>query len=109
MENVTHVTVGGAPEGYDAQLILNEMRRRDRPVMHIARDDKRLAAMEEALRFYAPDVAILRFPSWDCLPYDRISPQADISAMRITANIGTQAAQELCAAHDPQRSLAENS
>ncbi len=83
METVTHVTVGGAPEGYDAQLILNEMRRRDRPVMHIARDDKRLAAMEEALRFYAPDVAILRFPSWDCLPYDRISPQADISAMRM--------------------------
>ena len=90
MEDVTHVTVGGAPEGYDAQLVLNEMRRRDRPVMHIARDDKRLAAMEEALRFYAPDVAILWFPSWDCLPYDRISPQADISATSNNiANVGT--------------------
>ena len=32
---------------------------------------------------HSPDMVILRFPSWDCLPYDRISPQSDISAMRM--------------------------
>ncbi|MEL7090360.1 MAG: transcription-repair coupling factor [Pseudomonadota bacterium] len=76
------ITVSGAPEGYDARLILDEVAERG-PVLHIARDDKRLAAMVEALRFFAPDMPVLVFPGWDCLPYDRVSPNADISARRM--------------------------
>ena len=85
MVDFSHVIVGGAPEGFDAKLILNEIKQSGQSVMHIVRDDKRLVAMEEAIKFHAPDMAVLRFPSWDCLPYDRISPQADISAMRMAA------------------------
>ncbi len=85
MSDLSHVIIGGAPEGFDAELILNEVERCDGPVVHIARDDKRLAALQEAIRFYAPDTPLLIFPSWDCLPYDRISPRADISAMRMAA------------------------
>ena len=77
------ITTGGAPEGYDAQLILREIAKSDGPVIHVARDDKRMAAMEAALRFFAPDMPVLRFPGWDCLPYDRVSPNADISAARM--------------------------
>jgi transcription-repair coupling factor (superfamily II helicase) len=83
MTNTAHITVGGAPEGFDARLLLKEMQDRTAPVIHVARDDKRMAAMEAALRFLAPDTVILRFPGWDCLPYDRISPNADISAARM--------------------------
>ena len=78
-----HITVGGAPEGFDARLILDEVARRDGPVIHVARDDKRLAAMRAALAFFAPDMPVMAFPSWDCLPYDRVSPNADISAARM--------------------------
>ena len=78
-----HITVGGAPEGFDARLILDEVARRDGPVIHVARDDKRLAAMQAALAFFAPDMPVMSFPSWDCLPYDRVSPNADISAARM--------------------------
>ncbi|WP_415920678.1 transcription-repair coupling factor [Tateyamaria sp. SN6-1] len=78
----THITVSGAPEGYDAKLILDEVSARG-PVVHVARDDKRLAAMQAALRFFAPDMPVLVFPGWDCLPYDRVSPNADISAQRM--------------------------
>jgi len=67
-----HITVGGAPEGFDAQLILEECKKRSGPVLHIARDDKRLAAMQAALAFLAPDMPVLTFPGWDCLPYDRV-------------------------------------
>jgi len=77
------ITTGGAPEGYDAQLILREIAKADGPVIHVARDDKRMAATEAALRFFAPDMPVLRFPGWDCLPYDRVSPNADISAARM--------------------------
>lgn len=81
--NKSHITVSGAPEGYDAQLILRELEAGDRPVCHIARDDKRMAAMQDALRFFAPDMPVIVFPGWDCLPYDRVSPNADISAARM--------------------------
>ncbi|MEX0311123.1 MAG: transcription-repair coupling factor, partial [Tateyamaria sp.] len=82
MPNANHITISGAPEGYDAKLILDELAKGG-PVCHVARDDKRLAAMQAALRFFAPDMPVLVFPGWDCLPYDRVSPNADISAQRM--------------------------
>ncbi|MDX1781873.1 MAG: CarD family transcriptional regulator, partial [Thalassovita sp.] len=82
------ITAGGAPEGFDAKLILDEVGKSDGPVIHVARDDKRMAAMESALRFFAPDMPILGFPAWDCLPYDRVSPHADISAARMATLAG---------------------
>ncbi|WP_050602300.1 transcription-repair coupling factor [Ruegeria sp. 6PALISEP08] len=83
MKAPNHVTVGGAPEGFDAQLVLNEIARSDGPVAHVARDDKRMEAMRAALAFFAPDMPVFVFPGWDCLPYDRVSPNADISAARV--------------------------
>ncbi|ASP21839.1 transcription-repair-coupling factor [Antarctobacter heliothermus] len=77
------IIMGGAPEGYDARLVLREVARAKGPVIHIARDDKRLAAMRDALTFFAPDMPVMVFPAWDCLPYDRVSPNADISAARM--------------------------
>ncbi|WP_171237678.1 transcription-repair coupling factor [Ruegeria sp. HKCCA5763] len=83
MKAPNHVTVGGAPEGFDAQLVLNEIARSNGPVAHVARDDKRMEAMRAALAFFAPDIPVFVFPGWDCLPYDRVSPNADISAARV--------------------------
>ncbi len=83
MTDTRHIIVGGAPEGFDAKLILNEIARAGAPVLHIARDDKRLAAMQAALGFFAPDMAVMTFPGWDCLPFDRVSPNPDISANRM--------------------------
>ncbi|MEL6571084.1 MAG: transcription-repair coupling factor [Pseudomonadota bacterium] len=80
--------VSGAPEGYDAQLILKEVESSGVPVLHIARDDKRLAAMQAALRFFAPHMPVFAFPAWDCLPYDRVSPNADVSAARMATLAG---------------------
>ncbi len=82
MDELRHITVSGAPEGFDAHRVLQEVRARG-PVLHVARDDKRLAAMQAALRFFAPDMPVLVFPGWDCLPYDRVSPNADIAAQRM--------------------------
>ncbi|WP_298835950.1 transcription-repair coupling factor [uncultured Roseobacter sp.] len=83
MADSSHITVSGVPEGFDAQFLLQELADGGQPVMHVARDDKRLAAMQAALRFFAPDMPVVVFPGWDCLPYDRVSPNADISAQRM--------------------------
>jgi transcription-repair coupling factor (superfamily II helicase) len=76
------VLLGGAPEGFDAKLVARELAR-GLPVMHVARDDRRMAAMRAALRFFAPEALVLTLPAWDCLPYDRISPNPDLSAARM--------------------------
>ena len=77
------ITLSGVPEGFDAQAILNEIGSRNVPVVHVARDDKRMAALQAALAFFAPEMPVITFPGWDCLPYDRVSPNADISAQRM--------------------------
>ena len=88
MAGASHITLSGAPEGFDARLLLKELDRGTGPVIHVARDDKRLAAMQAALGFFAPHVPVLTFPGWDCLPYDRVSPNADVSAARMATLAG---------------------
>ncbi len=88
MSESLQITMGGAPEGFDARMVLKELERASGPVVHVARDDKRMAAMADALRFFAPDVPVIQFPGWDCLPYDRVSPNADISAARMATLAG---------------------
>jgi transcription-repair coupling factor (superfamily II helicase) len=75
--------VGGCPEGFDARHLGRTVRATGGPVVHVARDDARLAAMRASLAFFAPEVPVLTFPAWDCLPYDRISPNAEIAARRL--------------------------
>src|SRR5882757_171439 len=50
----------------------------------ICRDGSRMAALARSLSFFAPEIEILQFPAWDCLPYDRVSPHAAIVAQRMT-------------------------
>jgi transcription-repair coupling factor (superfamily II helicase) len=54
-------------------------------LMHVVRDDRRLEALTEALKFFAPGIRVVPFPAWDTVPYDRIGPNAEIVAARITA------------------------
>jgi transcription-repair coupling factor (superfamily II helicase) len=76
------VLMGGAPEGFDARIVQRELER-GRPLIHVARDDKRAEAMRAALGILAPGTAVLDFPAWDCLPYDRVSPNPAINARRM--------------------------
>ncbi|MSU89950.1 transcription-repair coupling factor [Rhodobacteraceae bacterium 2CG4] len=78
------VTIGGAPEGFDATVLAALAQRGAAPVLHVARDAARLEAMRAALGFFAPELPVMAFPAWDCLPYDRISPAAEVSAARMS-------------------------
>jgi transcription-repair coupling factor (superfamily II helicase) len=40
------------------------------------------------LHSIAPDIPVLTLPGWDCLPYDRVSPGADVSARRLCGPVG---------------------
>ena len=79
----------GVPEGLDA-AVLSELARRagqfdvPRPILHVARDGQRLATLDDALQFFAPEVRRLSFPAWDGVPYDRVAPNAEIVARRVS-------------------------
>ena len=78
----------GVPEGLDAAGARRACppprgQQGGRPILHIARDGQRLATLEDALQFFAPDVKRLSFPAWDGVPYDRVAPNAEIIARRV--------------------------
>src|SRR6201996_2280701 len=77
------IKVWGAPEGWDAFLLARRRREHGGSVVHVARDDARMARLTEALAFAMPEAEVLRFPAWDCLPYDRVSPNPAIISERI--------------------------
>ena len=81
-----------APDGFDSFVAADFLRGlakagegRSCALVHVARDSQRLRAFRDALAFAAPEAEILEFPAWDCQPYDRVSPNAAISAQRMTA------------------------
>jgi transcription-repair coupling factor (superfamily II helicase) len=74
----------GAPEGFDALVMADIVRARKGLSVFVARDGTRLSAFADAFRFFAPEVEVLTFPAWDCLPYDRIGPSAGVAAQRMT-------------------------
>ncbi|HMH66177.1 MAG TPA: hypothetical protein VK515_11345, partial [Rhizomicrobium sp.] len=77
------LTVSGAPQGYDAYLAAEAARRRGGPVLFVALDDLQAEAAARTIEFFAPTMRVLSFPSWDCLPYDRVSPKSDIESRRL--------------------------
>ncbi len=78
-------TLSGAPDGVDA-LIVGQMAH-DHPggLLHVARDDARADAVRRLVSWFYPNLEVLDFPAWDCLPYDRVSPKSDVSAARMNA------------------------
>ncbi|MGE4063649.1 MAG: transcription-repair coupling factor [Rhodospirillaceae bacterium] len=78
--------LSGVPEGFDALVLAERARAAFRDsTLHVARDELRLTALAEAVAFFAPDVEIVTVPAWDCLPYDRVSPNSEVVARRIDA------------------------
>jgi len=84
LERPGRVLIANAPEGLDALLLAGlAAARAPAPLLHVARDDARMARIEATLGFFAPETEVLTFPAWDCLPYDRVGPHRDILARRI--------------------------
>ena len=79
-----NVTVCGAPEGFEGSLIAEWAKSNRNPVLHIAKDDRRMAEIEGAIAFFAPSISVMPFPAWDCMPFDRISPRSEITSSRLS-------------------------
>ena len=49
----------------------------------IAADEAAMRALADTVPIFAPEVEVLSFPAWDCLPYDRASPALRVMAERL--------------------------
>ena len=88
-------TIANVPDGMQPMVLarLVEERLRQAPddavsLVFVARDGRRLLRMAEILQAMLPGHAILTLPAWDCLPYDRVSP----NNVTIAARMNTLAA-----------------
>ncbi len=80
------VALFGAPEGYDAAAVGRLAGAGAASGwLHVCRDDGRMSRFAAALAFFHPVVECLGFPAWDCLPYDRVSPNGEIVSRRVDA------------------------
>lgn len=74
--------VRGVPNGSVAFLLRKRLAEHEGSLVHVARDDASMAALADMLAWLTPEVEVLRFPAWDCLPYDRASPHPALVAER---------------------------
>ncbi|MDP9103177.1 MAG: DEAD/DEAH box helicase, partial [Pseudomonadota bacterium] len=86
----------GAPEGFDAMAVADLAKAHKGLTVFVARDAPRAIDFGEALRFFDPALEQLSFPSWDCLPYDRMGPSPGVAAARMSvlSRLATKAPTE---------------
>jgi transcription-repair coupling factor (superfamily II helicase) len=79
------VTLAGVPAGFLPSLAADLARLAgvgSRAVL-IASDEVAMRAIGDAAAFFAPELDLLYFPAWDCLPYDRSSPSLRATSERL--------------------------
>jgi transcription-repair coupling factor (superfamily II helicase) len=78
--------LANALDGLEAKFLAERLARgRARQILHVARDQPRMTFMAIVARFFAPRLDIVTVPAWDCLPYDRVSPNAVVMAERLAS------------------------
>src|SRR4051794_37287766 len=79
------LTLAGVPTGFLPWLATDLARaagKTGRAVVIVA-DEAAMRALAETAPSFAPEVEVLTFPGWDCLPYDRASPALRVMAERL--------------------------
>jgi len=90
------LTLAGVPAGFLPWLAADLARaahgtaKGGRAVV-IAADEAAMRALADTAPLFAPDVEVISFPAWDCLPYDRASPALRVMAERLAALNALQA------------------
>ena len=79
------LTLSSVVRGAQPLVMADIARAAKRRAVFIAPDEAGMRALTDAARFFAPELEVIEFPAWDCLPYDRVSPALSVSARRLSA------------------------
>jgi len=76
----------GSPDGAEAFALREIVRRTGiTRIVFVARDAERRARLENDIKVFLPAANVISLPAWDCLPYDRSSPNREIISARMRA------------------------
>jgi len=87
----TPLTLAGVPTGFLPWLLADLARASTSGAVYIAPDESAMRAVAGTAPFFAPELEVIQFPAWDCLPYDRASPTLRVMAERMAALAALQA------------------
>ncbi|WP_375381430.1 transcription-repair coupling factor [uncultured Sphingomonas sp.] len=79
------LTLSGVPGGFLPSLLADLARAAPRRLVYVAPDEAAMRAVAATAPYFAPELEIIQYPAWDCLPYDRASPTLRVQAERIAA------------------------
>jgi transcription-repair coupling factor (superfamily II helicase) len=79
------LTLAAVARGAQPLVLADLARAAKSRVVFIAPDEAAMRAVSETASFFAPELEVIEFPAWDCLPYDRASPALSVSARRLAA------------------------
>ncbi|MFN3517752.1 MAG: transcription-repair coupling factor, partial [Novosphingobium sp.] len=79
------LTLSSLPRGAQPLVLADLARAAKTRAVFIAPDEAAMQAVADSAAFFAPELEVISFPAWDCLPYDRASPALSVSARRLAA------------------------
>ena len=80
------LTLSGVPAGFLPSLLADLARAgAGARCVFVAPDEAAMRAIASTAPFFAPELEVVQFPAWDCLPYDRASPTLRVMAERVAA------------------------
>ena len=79
------LTLAGVPAGFLPWLLADLTRAATTRAVFVAPDENAMRGVAAAVDYFAPELEVVPFPAWDCLPYDRASPTLRTMAERIGA------------------------
>ncbi len=65
--------------------LLSQLSAHNNRLLFIASDDAKLMVIAKQLEFFDPKVKVVILPGWDCMPYDKVSPNINNLIQRIDA------------------------
>ncbi|HEX4846548.1 MAG TPA: DEAD/DEAH box helicase, partial [Novosphingobium sp.] len=79
------LTLSSLARGAQPLVLADLARAAKTRAVFIAPDEAAMQAISDSAAFFAPELDVIAFPAWDCLPYDRASPALSVSARRLSA------------------------
>ena len=79
------LTLASVARGSQPLVLADLARASTGRAVFIAPDDAAMRSVADAAQFFAPELQVIEFPAWDCLPFDRASPALSVSARRLSA------------------------
>ena len=81
----TPLTLAAVTRGAQPLVMADLARATKSRAVFVADNEAAMNMVAEAAAFFAPELDVIEFPAWDCLPYDRSSPALSVSARRLSA------------------------